>query len=96
MRPQRPKPTRTKQGWRLFPPSDPTIWHIGEQAGKQIRAAAADTSTQGSGRNVHAHIRRAHWHGYWTGPHDGQRRFRYNWLSPMLIGGSSDGPKETL
>jgi hypothetical protein len=34
------------------------------------------------------HIRRAHWHNYWTGPRSDRhaRTIELHWLSPMLVG----------
>jgi len=37
-----------------------------------------------------AHVRRAHWHGYWTGPRDGEQKFVLKWLSPVLVGGGEE------
>jgi len=36
----------------------------------------------GPGGTVRPHIRRAHWHGYWTGPREGTQTFVYHWLPP--------------
>jgi hypothetical protein len=43
---------------------------------------------------VRSHIRRAHWHGYWTGPkkEPEKRKFKLLWLHPILVGGIVDGP----
>ncbi|MFM2415427.1 MAG: hypothetical protein RL385_150 [Pseudomonadota bacterium] len=35
------------------------------------------------------HLRRAHWHRFWTGPRDGERAIRLRWLSPILVGADS-------
>ena len=36
-----------------------------------------------------AHVRRAHWHGFWTGPRDPERaeerRFDLRWLPPIPV-----------
>ena len=88
--PARPRPKKTKRGWRLFPPDCPRMWTVGAGIGAQLREAAAAVGDP-TGRTVRAHLRRAHlrrghWHGYWTGPRDAERRFRYRWLSPMVVG----------
>lgn len=84
-RPGRPQPKRTKNGWRLFEARKPRIWTVGAGIGEALRRAAQDEAT---GRTVRAHVRRAHWHGYWTGARGSDdRRFRYRWLSPMVVGG---------
>jgi len=36
------------------------------------------------------HIRRAHWHGYWTGPLKGTRSFELKWIPPLFVGGKSE------
>lgn len=89
-KPQRPKPRRTKKGWRLFPPSGPTIWSVGERIGNTLRAVQGPTPGPGGNRTLRPHFRRAHWHGYWTGPRTGEQRFRYHWIPPMLVGNKDD------
>lgn len=63
--PHHAEPKKVKTGWRLFPPDRPRIWTVGEETGIRIRAGRAH------GGGPHAgpcpHIRRAHWHSYWTG-----------------------------
>jgi hypothetical protein len=94
--PQHPRPKKVKDGWRLFPPDKPRIWHIGHETGEKLRQAAEarhEPPAEATARR--AHIRRAHWHGYWTGPRrpradmpeeQQRRRFSYRWLHPMLVG----------
>ena len=94
-RPTRPRPKRTKAGWRLFPASGPRIWIIGEDTGRRIRVSTQKNSAT-TDRTVRPHLRRAHWHGFWTGPRDGQRRFRYKWLSPIFVGDKNHEDQETL
>lgn len=84
VKPSRPQPKKTKRGWRLFAPPGPTIWHIGDRIGKQIREANIN-SFENSDRTVRPHIRRAHWHGFWSGPKDGNRRFEVRWLPPIPV-----------
>jgi len=85
-RPRRPQPTRTKHGWRLFPPPGPTIWRVGEEIGALLREARATAQPHTRGRSPRTHIRRAHWHGYWIGARD-NRMFKYRWLSPIVVRG---------
>lgn len=82
--PQRPKPKRTKGGWRLFPAARPRVWAVGSGLGRKLRA---DTIGEDTGRTVSPHLRRSHWHGYWSGPRDGERRFGYKWLPPTVVAG---------
>jgi len=86
--PPRPEPKRTKNGWRLFPPNKPTIWTIGMEIGEKLRRAKSNHNRTSSGKAPRAHIRRAHWHGYWTGTED--KKFKYNWLSPIFVSGRID------
>lgn len=95
-RPHNPAPKRIKRGWRLFPPDEPTLWHVGATMGVQLRRDAGTeggVESEGQPRTVRAHLRRAHWHGYWTGPRDparaDERGFVYHWQPPTVIGGAA-------
>lgn len=88
--PERPRPKKTKGGWRLFPPNKPRVWTVGAETGRQLRQAALPQATEGDGRTVRAHLRKGHWHGFWKGPRDGERTFIYRWLAPMVVGGKVD------
>jgi hypothetical protein len=88
-RPTPPQATKTKQGWRLFPANAPTMWDVGVRIGAAIRRAQqAETS---GGRSAdersrpRAHIRRAHWGTYWTGPRSEQQTAVLRWLPPIPI-----------
>ncbi len=93
-RPTMPTPKRTKAGWRLFPADHPAAWDVGVRLGAALRRAyhAADTEhgeidpTTGRTR-PRAHVRRAHWHGYWTGPRDAPeaRTLALKWLPPIAV-----------
>ncbi|WP_192905784.1 AcrVA2 family anti-CRISPR protein [Geobacter anodireducens] len=87
--PAQPHPRKTKQGLRWFPPDRPRIWTVGGKMAVRLREArqAAERSTSTGQRTLTPHIRRAHWHGFWTGPLDGPRRFSYHWLPPILVSG---------
>lgn len=92
-RPTRPEPKKVKSGWRLFPPERPRIWRVGDRLGEAIRRAegaepaepkAGPTGTHASPR---PHIRRAHWHAYWTGPKSDlkARALVLKWLPPIPV-----------
>ena len=94
--PTNPQPKRTKQGWRLFAPDRPTTWDVGVRLGAALRRAyhAAETGQGGTHAGPRPHIRRAHWHGFRSGPmkrEDGTdipaaaRKFSLRWLPPIAV-----------
>jgi hypothetical protein len=50
-------------------PEKASIVKIGEELGKMLQTAY----TKQAGYSMKAHIRRAHWHNYWTGPKDNRK-----------------------
>lgn len=68
--------------FRLFHASSPRIHKIGEAEGEIIRKFNEQVNFS-SGWKVKPHVRRAHWHGYWTGK--GREEFKYNWIPPTFI-----------
>nr|CCA86601.1 conserved hypothetical protein [Ralstonia syzygii R24] len=98
-RPANPQPKRTKQGLRLFAPDKPTQWDVGVRIGAALRRGyhAAETKHEEGGRSgsrPRPHIRRAHWHGFRSGPkkrEDGreipaaERCFDLRWLPPIPV-----------
>ncbi len=63
--PRYAEPKKVKAGWRLFPPDRPRIWTVGEETGIRIRSG--HERGEGAHTGKRPHIRRAHWHSYWTG-----------------------------
>jgi hypothetical protein len=92
--PERPPLTRTKHGPRLFPPSQPQVWDVGFRMGAALRAGThVRTSTDPLGNRSHhapprVHIRRSHWHLFWTGK--GRTVPLVRWLHPILVGGNTE------
>jgi hypothetical protein len=86
-RPERPHPKRIKKGPRLFAPEKPRIWTVGAGTGAKLACAQVEASTRTS---VAPHLRRAHWHGYWTGARAADREFVYKWLSPIFVAGAKE------
>jgi hypothetical protein len=82
--PHRPKPKKTKKGWKLFPPKKPKVWHVGQQLACKLTLPKRLNEND---RNSPApHIRRAHWHGFWTGKKESSdRKFIYKWLPPLAV-----------
>jgi hypothetical protein len=74
--PRPPAPlVRVKGGKKVFPPGEPLILPTGWRWGKAIRLAQERKEREPSaptGRRVAPHVRRAHWHLYWTG--EGSRK----------------------
>jgi hypothetical protein len=90
--PKKPKPKRVKGGSRLFPPDRPTIWETGYRMGNALVRArkrmTEETSRDGATyASPGPHIRRAHWHSYWTGPKiDPEKRsLTVKWLPPIPV-----------
>ena len=95
--PANPAPKRTKAGWRMFPAEKPTTWDVGVRIGAALRRAASQ-ERGGDGTGEHAgprpHIRRAHWHGFRSGPMKDKagdpipaaaRRFDVRWMPPIPV-----------
>jgi hypothetical protein len=91
--PARPVPKKTRKGERLFPPDRPTVWEIGFRLGAALRQAREQSKT----RHLEdppwekirpiGHIRRAHWHCYWSGSikRPESRRAELRWLPPISV-----------
>jgi hypothetical protein len=96
IRPRNPTPRKTKKGYRLFPPNQASTWNVGVRMGSAIRNARRTQSVDdgGSHSSPRSHIRRAHWHGFRSGPIkevDGSpirnecRQFTLRWLPPIPV-----------
>ncbi|MDF8361343.1 AcrVA2 family anti-CRISPR protein [Achromobacter anxifer] len=95
--PANPAPTRTRRdGMRIFAAPGPSEWDVGVRMGAALRAAyqAQETGQSGSHSGPRGHVRRAHWHGFRSGPmkrDDGseipaeQRKFELRWLPPIAV-----------
>lgn len=82
------EPVKTKRGLRFFPPPQPRQWNVGLRMGAALRMAEAEQwnrEREPHGGSVPPHMRRAHWHGVWTGPKAGPRKFKLNWWPPLPI-----------
>ena len=98
-RPTIPRPKKTRGGWQLFPASGPREWDVGVRMGAALRAATtgdapvSDAEASGTG-SKRAHVRRAHFHTFLSGPmkdQDGEpipaslRRREVRWMPPIPI-----------
>lgn len=98
-RPSNPTAKKTKEGWRLFPPDRPKIWCVGETIGKTIRDAMTKHREHDEHRmGPRPHVRRAHWHSFWTGPKSepAARKLVLKWLPPMPIAMEEDTPEARM
>lgn len=76
---------------------EPTWWRVGYRMGQALRGALADAERQrefqnrnrAEGGTVAPHVRRAHWHTYWTGEgsrtNESKRVARVNWIPPVPV-----------
>jgi len=72
----------------MFPPPAPVRWDVAVRLGAAIRAGRARTESEEAAERasgVRPHIRRAHWHLYWTGPRTSERVPRLHWLPPIPV-----------
>ena len=93
VRPEFPVPKMTKRGPRLFPPDRPKVWAVSYRLGAQISMAKtrpSDGAGGAMGIRMRPHIRRAHWHRFWTGSKSNQdaRRLVAHWLPPIVVAAS--------
>ena len=98
--PENPQPRTTKKhGKRLFASPGVKQWEVGYRIGSAIRTlhkrAEKTQGSTGTGAKKIAHVRRAHWHRYWTGPKKNQTLI-VKWLPPIPIGFSEKDLDELL
>ena len=84
-----PEPRKTKSGLRMFAPDKPTMWDVGLRIGAALRRAYHNEQTHqgGSHSSPRPHIRRAHWHSFWSGSRkeSDNRKKQLKWLPPIAI-----------
>lgn len=95
--PSLPAPQKIKTGYRLFQADKPTIWTVGDTISRQILSHRDLANGHAPHAGPRPHIRRAHWHGFWSGPikpREGQeahpRRFELRWLPPIAVAMAED------
>jgi hypothetical protein len=90
----RQPPKHPSQSKRTTGAATETVWAVGERIGAALRAASNATSGEpadGTHASPRPHVRRAHWHTYWTGPR-GAQQTRCRWLAPILVGAGETVP----
>ena len=89
--PSFPRPKVTKGEERLFPADRNRVVDVGRELGAMLREGAEKREPSApTGRSVRPHLRRGHWHGFWTGPRKenrDQQRFFLKWLPPVFVHG---------
>ena len=69
-------------------------WDVGKRIGASLRqkTTAPRTAERGGGSHLspRPHVRRGHWHHFWTGPRDGDRALILRWVAPCFISPPSD------
>lgn len=90
--PFKPKVKHTKKGERLFPAERQTFWEVGYRIGSALGRKLADSERRsaanaGGHASPSPHIRRAHWHSFWTGPMKDPegRELVLKWLPPIPV-----------
>lgn len=78
------KRVKTKKQWRIFPPDKPRVHTLGSDYGNEMRKRRNDSE---GGWTVRPHLRRPHWHHFWTGGMR-NRRLVVKWLPPIFVGNS--------
>ena len=81
---------RPKKGKIVDRYAEVRTWDVGVRIGAKVRLARSQHTSQKQSHASHAspraHMRRGHWHHYWAGPKDGERKLILKWTAPMLIG----------
>ena len=75
-------------------------WECGYRYGSEIRSQKKQKKSSDNckgqtselnirvKRSLSAHTRRAHWHHYWTGPMNGERKLILHWIPPVYVSGT--------
>jgi hypothetical protein len=93
--PARPSPVRVKGGEKTFAADSPRIWGTGWRLGAILRTSRKEANEpepkealegDAARRGPAPHIRRAHWHTFWTGPRSGApRKPALKWIPPIPV-----------
>lgn len=88
--PAKSRPRKSKQ-------TDCTVHEVGYNVSYQLERVrrvyqneSNDATNEAEGRihrHVTSHVRRAHWHGYWTGPKDNPTGLEIKWIAPIIVNG---------
>ena len=90
--PQSPIEHRNPTSKRDNRPKTPITWNVGTRIGSTIRASYRTEHTPHASGGEHAsprpHMRRAHWHHFWTGSRNDpeSRKMVLHWIPPVAVG----------
>ena len=95
-RPATPKTTVVSGMPRMFQAEKVTTWDVGVRIGAALRTAQTVSTMVGEEHHSspRTHIRRAHWHGFRSGPmkdefgvtiEASRRKFELKWMYPILV-----------
>lgn len=86
--PQKNQSRRSRQ-------TDCTVHDVGFRIAPQLAEArrvyehdAKGQADGKTGRHVAPHVRRGHWHAYWTGPRDSPTGLEIKWIAPTVVNAS--------
>jgi hypothetical protein len=71
---------------------NPQIHEVAFDLGRKIRDYRKDAGSGVAGGTKSPHIRRAHWHSFWSGPKAGKRELTVRWLPPIPVKIEGDAP----
>ena len=77
-------------------------WNVGVRIGAAVRVHRSTANSQEKSGTAHAsprpHIRRGHWHHFWTGSKTGQntRKLVLKWVAPTFVSVSAEEVPVTL
>lgn len=94
---------RVRMSGQVDVPRQERYWTVGERIGAAIRKYRNESGAESEKEyeyvpdSIHArprpHLRRAHWHHFWTGPRQGERKLILRWLPPIPVGvDENEGP----
>lgn len=86
---QQPKPQRLGKSYRITPPKTDRMITVGSEMTKIIKdfEDEVESCTRAfNGRRPH--LRKAHYHHFWTGPKVGPRKLVCKWLPPSIVRGT--------
>lgn len=96
-RPRHPSQLPRRKG-KLPAAGEVRSWDIGVRVGTALKrtvsagGSAAESMVDGR-RQPRSHYRRAHWHHFWVGPRDGERKLIVKWLPPIPVNVTDEDEK---